>query len=187
MMRTTTTINSVVFAVMSGLVSVAQAMDIEGFKKIANDTIRQIDMGVIGDIDALMAQQEQLMVIGVEGGVEYLQQNPAGGRPLQLTILNAQDMKDLSLDEIETQWHQGKFYESKGIDRDKIDHFGPLMSLMDAIVHPATSYIALREYKKTGKVELLQRAKSELVEVLVHVAQLSPDMSASHSQVSSNR
>jgi hypothetical protein len=150
----------------------AQALDFDNFRKLAQDTIRQMDMGVVGDIDAMIAIQEELIVIGMEGGVDYLQQSPADGQPLQITIMNAERMKEMSLDEIEAQWHEGAYLAKRGIEKDKIEHFGPVMSLMDTVIHPATSYLALIEYKHTGNPEMLARAKAELEEVLIHLDQL---------------
>ncbi|MDH5544601.1 MAG: hypothetical protein OEZ43_03345 [Gammaproteobacteria bacterium] len=144
------------------------------YRSLANNTIRQMNMGVVGDIDAMIAAQEELMVVGIEGGVSYLQSNPQGGTPLQLTILNAEGMKSLTLDQIETLWHGGEFLKSKGIDPDKIDHFGPMMSLMDAVIHPATAYLLLKEYKISGNTDLLARVKAELLEVLEHVNHVEP-------------
>lgn len=116
------------------------------------------------------------MVIGMEGGIEYLRNNPrVNGQPLQLTILSAEKMKAMSLDQIEADWHEGNYLATKGIEKDKIDHFGPMMSLMDTVIHPATSFLALKEYKKTGNPDLLQRVKAELVEVLVHLEHITPE------------
>lgn len=173
-----------VMAVMLiSLTSQVQALDVDNYRKIASATIKQMDMGVVGDIDTMIAMQEQLMVLGMEGGVSYLQNNPKGGKPLQLVILNAESMKELSLDQIESQWHEGGFLKSKGIDQEKIDHFGPMMSLMDSVIHPATSYLLLQEYKMTGNRDLLVRVKAELFEVLEHINHVHPEQGV---QLSSN-
>jgi len=162
----------------------SQAFDIDAFRQLAEDTVRQLDMGVVGDIDAMIAMQEQLMIIGVEGGVSYVKSGGKDSTPLRLTLLNAETMKKMSLEKIEEQWHEGKFLASKGIDKDKIDYFGPVMNLMDTVIHPATSYIALRKYKKTGDASLLGRAKAELAEVLVHLEQYA--QSQNGTQVNTN-
>jgi len=147
----------------------ASALDVDSFNKIANDTIKQMNSGVVGDIDTLIAMQEQLMILGVEGGVEFLKEGPKDARALILVIENAEEMKDLSLDEIEDLWHAGNYLKSNGIDPDNIDHFGPTMSLMDSVIHPATSYLLIKEYKRTGDADLLARVKGELFEVLEHI------------------
>jgi hypothetical protein len=84
-------------------------------------------------------------------------------------IDNVENMKRMTLEEIEDQWHSGKHMRSKGFDLDKYDHFGELFSLMDSIIHPVTSYIALKDYKVTRKADLLGRASAELIEVLEHI------------------
>jgi len=154
-------------------------MDVDAFTKIANDTIKQMNYGVVGDIDALIAQQEQLMVLGMEGGIEYLQSNPEGGQALVYVIENAEAMKSLSLDEIEELWHGGGFLRSKGIDTEKIDHFGQANSLMDAVIHPATSYLLIKKYKETGNTEFLARVKGEIFEVLEHLKHVKTEPASS--------
>jgi len=162
------------FTLLLNFSTLANALDVETFNKLANDTIKQMNMGVVGDIDAMIAIQEQLMVIGLEGGIDFLQKGAKNPRPLMLVLENAEHMKELSLDEIEHLWHAGNFLKSKGIDPDKIDHFGPMMSLMDTVIHPATSYLLIKEYKRTGDADLLVRVKAELFEVLEHVKHINP-------------
>ena len=152
----------------------ASALDVETFNKIANDTIKQMNSGVVGDIDTLVAMQEQLMVLGMEGGIDFLQERPKDAQALIYVIENAENMKNLSLDEIEDLWHGGSYLRSKGINPEDIDHFGPTMSLMDSVIHPATSYLLIKEYKRTGNTDLLARVKGELFEVLEHIKHVKP-------------
>ena len=152
----------------------ASAMDVPGFTRLAQDTIRQMNMGVAGDIDALIADQEAMIEKGIEGISEFIEQNPEYGPLLRLVANNAEAMKEMTLDEIEAQWHEGAYLKARGHDPEKLDHFGAVVSLMDSIIHPATSYLALQEYKKTGDSTLLTRAAAELIEVVEHVAHLEP-------------
>lgn len=149
--------------------SLVFALDVNTFQKLANYTIRQVNMGVIGDIDALLVMQEQLIKIGEEGGAKYLktceENNPEA---LILVLENAEKMKNLTLEEIESFWHEGNYLKSRGIKVEEIDHFGVMNNLMDTVIHPATSYILIQEYKKTGNSDLLQQVKAELIEVLEH-------------------
>ena len=162
-------------SLLASSVSTVYALDIENYENLANNTIRQMNSGVVGDIEAMIAVQERLIILGMEGGIEYLQKHPKGGTPLKLVIENAEDMKSLSLDEIEALWHQGGYLKKKGIDQDKIDHFGPMMSLMDSVIHPATSYLLMKEYKRTGNPDLLVQVKAELFEVLEHIKHVNDD------------
>ena len=145
------------------------AFDVDSFNKIANDTIKQMNSGVVGDIDTLIAMQEQLMVLGMEGGIDYLQENPKDAQALIYVIENAEKMKNLSLEEIEDLWHGGSYLRDKGINPEDIDHFGQTMSLMDSVIHPATSYLLIKEYKRTGNADLLAQVKGELIEVIEHI------------------
>ena len=159
------------------------ALDVVAFNKIANDTIKQMNSGVVGDIDSLIAMQEQLMVLGMEGGIDYLQENPKDAQALIYVIENAEKMKALSLEEIEDLWHGGNYLRGKGINPEDIDHFGPTMSLMDSVIHPATSYLLIQEYKRTGNTDLLARVKGELFEVLEHIKHVKQAPAASPMQV----
>jgi hypothetical protein len=143
----------------------ASAFDVDGYRELAMVSVRQLSTGVAGDIDELMALNEQLMVLGLEGGVDYLIENPEDSAPLQLVILNAEQMKNMSLATLEDQWQKGKFLAKNGIKKSELDHFGPIMSLMDAIIQPAYAYLCLKQYKRTGDAELLSDARTKLLEI----------------------
>ena len=161
----------VVSVLTAGLATGAYAMDVATFKKLAKDTIRQAMSGSIKDIDKLIAQQEKLFDIGVQGCREYAAtaKNPKDVKIMNLVIKNADKMKAMTLDEIEGAWHEGGVLNKNGIDFDTTDHMGAAISHMDTVVHPATTYIALKEYKKTKDRDLLDQVKDELSEVLEHI------------------
>ena len=147
----------------------ANAMDTEGYIKIANQTIQEANGGFISNINKLISMQEKLVEMGVSGSKEYIKKHPELADVLGEVVANAENMKRMTLEEIEDQWHMGKHMAAKGYDLEKFDHFGPLFSLMDSIIHPATSYISLKEYKRTRNTEFLSRASGELIEVVEHV------------------
>lgn len=161
--------NIVTFTVVMAFFGSASAMDAVLFTKLANQTIEEVRGGFVTDINRLIAMQKQMLELGVEGGKRYIQRHPEHRDVLSTVIDNADSMLMMSLEQIEEQWHQGKFMRSQGFDLDKLDHFGELFSLMDAMIHPATSYIALKEYKRTRNANFLSRASAELVEVVEHV------------------
>lgn len=152
--------------------SAAQAMDLATFEKIANATIKEALSGSIGDIDKLIEDQKKLVKIGVEGCKEYAKKDPEHAKLMNLVTDNAEAMMAMSLDDIEEAWHEAEFLTENGIDVDSIEHFSPALSHMDTVVHPATTYIALKEYKKTGDKDLLEQVKDELSEVLEHTSHL---------------
>ncbi|MCI0505225.1 MAG: hypothetical protein L0Z73_03870 [Gammaproteobacteria bacterium] len=76
-------------------------------------------------------------------------------------------MKQLSLSEIEEKWHHGGELKKNGYEV-KDDHFGQVGNLIDAVIHPPTTYIALTKYKTDGNKEHLEQVVAELSEVLVH-------------------
>ena len=164
----------VVSLLSAGLVSGAYAMDMDvtGYKKIARETIKEALSGSISDIDGLIAKQEKLMKMGIEGCREHAKEHPKDAKIMDLVIKNAEKMKAMTLDEIEEAWHEGGVLNENGIDVDSMDHMSTVLSHLDLVVHPATTYIALKEYKKTRDADLLDQVKDELAEVLKHLKHL---------------
>ena len=161
---------SLVLAVLISLP--AFAMDVSGYKKIAKATIKEALSGSVKDIDKLIADQKKLVKMGVEGCNEYAKKDPKYAKLMKLVVSNADKMMAMDLDEIEEAWHEGGVLEENGIDFESIDHFSPALSHMDTVVHPATSYIALKEYKLSNDGELLEQVKDELSEVLEHIGHI---------------
>jgi len=162
----------VVVGLSLSMSTAAMAMDTVLYTKLANDTISEANGGFVSNINSLIKVQKQLVKLGKEGSEQYLKRHPEHADLLGLVIAEADNMMKMTLEEIEDQWHQGKFMKSKGYDLQSMDHFGELFSLMDSIIHPATSYIALNDYKRTRKDEYLARAAAELIEVVEHVAHI---------------
>ena len=160
-----------------GIPLFAFAADFSRYKQLATDTIEQAkkareNNSKIDDIDGLIKMQEQLIEIGVEACNEFAAANPDSSKVLNLVTTNANQMKLTSLEEIETKWHGGTELEKHGYTLKDDDHFGPVGNLIDMVIHPATTYIALNEYKKTGNKSHLDRVVAELSEVLAHISQL---------------
>jgi len=161
--------------IFAGICGNAQAIDSERYIKLANATIQEANGGFIPNINQLIKTQQTMVEIGVAGSKEYIRANPQHADILNEVIANAENMMNMSLEEIEDKWHMGKHMRSKGFDLDKFDHFSPLFSLMDSIIHPATSYISLKEYKRTRDTQYLGRASAELIEVVEHVSHINDD------------
>lgn len=159
----------------AGICGNAQAIDSERYIKLANASIQEANGGFIPNINQLIKIQQTLIEIGIAGSKEYIRSNPQHADILTEVVNSAESMMNMSLEEIEDQWHQGKYMRAKGFDLDKLDHFGPLFSLMDSIIHPATSYISLKEYKRTRDTQYLGRASAELIEVVEHVSHIKSD------------
>ena len=127
--------------------------------------------GHVSDIDYLLEQQARLVKLGVEACIQYSKKHPKAKRILELVTTNAETMKQLSLSEIEEKWHHGGEFKKMGYSV-KEDHFGAVGNLIDAVIHPATTFIALSHYKQDKKPEHLQQVVAELSEVLVHIQHL---------------
>ena len=160
----------VIGLILLGFITTVSAADLTEYKRLAEDTIKQAQDGV-KDIDQLIAQQEKLMQIGIAACDDYAKKHPKTKSVLELVTSNADTMKQLTLNEIEEKWHHGGELKKIGYEV-KEDHFGQVGNLIDAVIHPATTYIVLTKYKQDGNKEHLEQVVAELSEVLVHLQYL---------------
>ena len=149
----------------------AFAMQTAEFKAIVTDTIAQIESGDV-DVARLIGLQEQLIAIGVAGAREYAATSPGDALVMNFVADSADRMVAMDLDGIEEAWHEGAALNEIGVDIESLDHFGPVISHMDAIVHPATAILALREYGSTGDRAYLLQVRDELSEVVEHLTHI---------------
>ena len=147
------------------------AGELSEYKRLAQHTIEQAQKGAISNVDELIEQQARLVQLGVEACNAYGNKHPKAKRILDLVTSNADMMKQLSLSEIEEKWHHGGELKKHGYTV-KEDHFGAVGNLIDAVIHPATTFIALNHYKKDRKPEHLDQVVAELSEVLLHIQYL---------------
>ncbi|WP_455211157.1 hypothetical protein [Kaarinaea lacus] len=148
------------------------AEDWQHFEKMATQTIKAVKKGHPKDIDQLIHLQERLMEIGVKACENYARANPDDAKMFQLVVSNAEAMKILSLREIKYQWHAKRFLLSHGIPADKLHQNSTTGSLLDAVVHPATAYVALKEYRRTHDSALLEQVDLELSEAVFQLTYL---------------
>ena len=152
----------------------AHEFDVKTYIKISKKTIGKIITGNV-DADKMQAEMEELVTMGVEGAKEHMgePETPAAEKKLmQLTIDNADKMMNMSLADIESKFHEGGEAKAAGIPFDQFGHFDEVLCHYDAIIHPATAVICLKEYKKSQNEELLDQIKAELEEVIQHLTHL---------------
>ena len=156
-------------ALCLGVAATATAGEFDKFKQLAEDTMKQVNGGSIGDIDKLIKMQEEMVVIGAKACEQYAGKRPDDAKMLKLVAANADKMKSMSLSEIEAEWHEKGFLKSQGINTAQLEEKSVTGSLMDTVVHPATTFIALNDYKKSKDPALLEQVNDELKEVLHHI------------------
>lgn len=166
---------SITLVVPMLLASEASAMDVDAYLDVAKQTISKVKKGKVKDVDKLIAQQEELIRLGIEGALKFAEENPESRKMMHLLVLNSERMKSMSLDDIEKAWHGGEYMKSHGIDINEMAHTDAAMNFYDSIVHPATAFIALSEYKNSKDPELLSQVENELTEVMMHVEHLKPE------------
>ncbi len=152
----------------------AAGFNIDEYDAIAKKTVAAVISGNV-NADQMIADMVTLMAMGVAGCKFYLtaEGTPANeAKAMEVTIANADKMTSLDLESIEPMWHDGGVLTENGVDVDAIPHFSPGWSYFDAVVHPATAIICLRDYQASGNDELLDQVQDELTEVREHLKHL---------------
>ncbi|MBI3777231.1 MAG: hypothetical protein HY273_17090 [Gammaproteobacteria bacterium] len=67
----------------------ACAMDIDNYIDVAKQAASTVKKGKLKDIDKLIAQQEELIRLAVEGALKYAEENSARRKMMHLLVLNS--------------------------------------------------------------------------------------------------
>jgi hypothetical protein len=149
----------------------AIAFEADEYRSLVAETVITINQGDV-DVSHLISIQETLVQLGVDGVSEFGANNPEYSEIMAFVASRAQSMSQMTLDEVEDAWHEGAAFAEIGVDFHDLDHFGPAVSQMDTVIHPATAIIALREYQATGDDGYLDQVIDELTEVVEHLAMI---------------
>ncbi len=154
-------------ALASLVASPATALDLEHFESLVDKTIAIIDGDDI-DVDQLYKYQDELIQLGVEGVKGYGAAHADFSTAMSIVAISAEEMKALNLVDIETDWHEGGVLEEAGVDTDTLYEDDVATTYMEAVIHPATAFIAVRAYEVTGDEEYLEQVRFELEEIVDH-------------------
>ena len=175
-MKRTTAILFTACIMVIAMVSVSMADHIDDYKNIAEETVQAIIKGSVSNVDRLISNQEKLMEIAIEECQEHKEESSKDAKLMSLVIENVSRMKGSTLEDIENDWHYGELPKANGIDFDSLDPLGPATILMHMAVHPASAYVALRDYKTSKDSDMLDLVKDELSEVLKHMEHVEEHM-----------
>lgn len=106
--------------------------------------------------------------LGISGAQSFAAERPEHAAAMNFVAANAENMKALNLAEIETEWHEGGALKATDIDLDALYDDDEATTRMEAVVHPATAYIAVLAYEVTGDKDYLEQVKDELEEIVDH-------------------
>ena len=144
------------------------------YDKLSKKNIGRIMSGNI-DVDAMMADMEELLDQGVEGAEAHMKDShtpAAEANMMKILIENHEKMTSMSLNDLETQWHQGAALKAKGLDISKLDPLGETMRHLELLVCPAEAIVCIKQYKKTKDEELMAKVEESLVEARDHLKHL---------------
>jgi len=150
----------------------AQAFDVATYRELVAETVYSIESGD-ADIAHLIAVQDQLIDIAVLGMREFIMAHPEHAQLMNFVTREIPAMRGMTLDEMETAWHDGEALSAIGMSYDTMDPYGAVFGLIDTVVDPVTAWIALTQYQNTPDDELLDIAADELSEVVEHLDALS--------------
>ena len=150
----------------------AQAFDVATYRELVAETVYSIESGD-ADIAHLIAVQDQLIEIAVQGMHEFITAQPEHARLMNFVVAEIPAMRRMTLDELETAWHEGEALSAIGMSYDSMDPYGQVYGLIDTVVDPVTAWIALTQYQNDPDDDLLDIAADELSEVVEHLDALS--------------
>jgi hypothetical protein len=148
--------------------------DIKLYDKLSKKNIGRILSGNI-DVDLMVSDMEELLEQGIKGAEAHMEDShtPAvEAKMMKSLIENHEKMITMTLDDLETQWHEGAALKSQGIDISKMDPLGEAMRHLELIVYPAEAIICLKQYKNTKDEDLLEIMEESLVEARDHLKHL---------------
>jgi hypothetical protein len=151
----------------------ARAMDVSSYKSLVDETLKELVSGKIADIDATLHRQEKLIEIGKAGCTEFAGIEPKYAKLMALVVASADGMKAMLPDDLEAAWgDEGSGGDTLGVPLKSLDQFSKTRSYIDTVVHPATAFLWLQQYKTKKDKQALERAKGELKEVLEHLKKI---------------
>ena len=146
---------------MTALVVPAQALETEKYLETSDAIIKTAKRGKVKDVDRLIGLERELIRLGVEACLEYAEKNPTDLKLMQLIVLNSQRMQNLTLEAIQKEWIEGAYPAAHGVTTESLDAKDPAQRMLNSVVRPATSIVALKDFKKSKNTELLQRVQQE--------------------------
>ena len=153
--------------IASLITSPVLALDTERFESLVGKTIAAIDGGNV-DVNELYRYQDELIELGINGVNDFASDHADHAAAMTFVATSAESMKALNLVEIETEWHEGGAFETAGIDTDALYEDDVATTYMEAVIHPATAFIAVRAYEVTGDDDYLEQVRFELEEIVDH-------------------
>ncbi|WP_298376533.1 hypothetical protein [Azospirillum sp.] len=151
----------------------AMAFDVDGYKAVVTESVRELLTGTISDPAASLARQEKLIALGVEACKENAKDVPADAKIMELVIASAEGMKGLTPDQLEAKWGDaGDAGDAIGVPLKSLDQFSKTRNYIDLVVHPARAYSFIKAWQSSKNKQALVEAKGELTEVLEHSEKL---------------
>lgn len=160
------TSTAIVSATLFFSATTAEAADKAKYETLSKEVIQALVTEDTSNIDGLIAKLDEATQIGVEMAKEVSATDEKGKQLLDLLIANIDKVRSANLEAIEHDWHHGGAFKAAGIDHDSFDHYGPVIGAKDAVVHPLTALVALKQFKEDGDTEHLEQAQAELEEIL---------------------
>lgn len=162
----------VLTAFVFGVTTPAHAIDALLYASTAETAIKFAKRGKTKELDKLEAEVKALLRLGIEGCLEYAEENPADAKMMHLVVLNSARIPKLPREQIDTEWNRAGYLKSHGVDVDKYNIRATQLSLYFSVVRPATALAAIANFRRNQDGAALEKATDELVDAAKRVASI---------------
>ncbi len=149
-----------------GAAEAMSASSYTAYKQLAESGIQKLSAPAFSDVEGLRSLTNQVIEVGVRGAREYAEQSPGSAKLMNLLVANVDNMRKMTIPEIEEAWHDGGFIEANGINYDFSASDTPDVNHVEAVVHAVTILLLLEEYEKSQDKDMLEQARDEFAEVI---------------------
>lgn len=163
---------AVLTAFLFSLTTAAHAIDASLYASTAETAIKLAKRGKARELDKLEAEVKALLRLGVEGCLEYAEENPTDAKMMHLVVLNSARIPKLPKEQVDAEWNRAGYLKSHGIDVDKYSIRATQLSLYFSVVRPATALAAIANFRRNQDGAALEKATDELVDAAKRVASI---------------
>lgn len=147
------------------------ALDTSKYEAIVEETFELLNANEL-DRATIIDKQRTLVKIAKNWISTFKAQTENERGILGLVSQHALAMEDLKLEDIESLWHDCGLPAQAGFSCEPLGHYSATISLMDAVVHPSTVTILMKDTPTDDQDAIeaaIEQSFAELEEVLDHL------------------
>jgi len=162
----------VLTALLFSATPAVHAIDATLYADTAETAIKLAKRGKAKELDKLEAEVKALLRLGIEGCLEYAEENPTDAKMMHLVVLNSARIPKLPKEQIDAEWNRAGYLKSHGIDVDKYNIRATQLSLYFSVVRPAAALAAIASFRRNQDGAALEKATDVLIDAAKRVASI---------------